>query len=348
MFSRFTSADIDSVLIISPQNRFYFTGYDASSGFLVMSEHARSFYVDARYFEEAKARLPGCAVRCVKSEEAYSVIAQDLIKAGVKTLGYEDEFVTVSSFKALETAFKDFVLTPASAVLGSLRIVKTKEEISAISAAQKLAEKAFEKVADSLRPGVTEKELKAQLAAECYRLGADGLAFSAIIAFGENTAIPHHEPSDRKLEKSDLVLIDFGVKLGGYCSDMTRTFCLIEPSEQISTLYDTVLAAHDYALKNIKAGMTCREADSLAREYIRANGYNTEFSHGLGHGIGIEVHEAPTVGEASGELLLPGTVITLEPGIYIPGVGGVRIEDIVVVREDGAENLTNTGKDLVL
>ncbi|MCL2798033.1 MAG: Xaa-Pro peptidase family protein [Firmicutes bacterium] len=348
MFSRFTSANIDAVLIKSQPNRFYFTGFDSSSGFLVLTEHARTFYVDARYFEEAKAKLSGCVVRCVKNAEAYEAIAQDLIKSGVKALGYEDDYITVSGYKALEAAFGDFALTPASAVLASLRITKTKEEVSAITAAQRIAERAFEKATDSLRPGVTEKELRALLCAEAYRAGADEPAFKPIVAFGENSAVPHHEASDRKLEKSDLILIDFGVKLNGYCSDMTRTFCLNQPSEQISLLYEAVLAAQSYALKSIKAGMTCREADSLAREHLRANGYGAAFLHGLGHGLGLEVHEPPGVSESGEELLLPGTVITVEPGVYIPGVGGVRIEDIVVVREDGVENLTVTGKELVL
>ena len=348
MFSPFSSKKIDAVLVQSPENRFYFTEFAASDGFLVLSEHRKLFYADARYYEEAKAKLTEFTVKCVYRGGAYSDIARDLAQAGVKTLGYEDEYITVSAFKGLEAAFGAYTLAPASAVINSLRLVKSPEEITHITAAQRIAEKAFERVTGALRPGVTEKEVKAQIVAECYKHGADELAFKPIVAFGENTALPHHEPSDRKLEKTDIILLDFGVKLNGYASDMTRTFCLHEPAAQIARLYEVVLSAQTYALKHIRAGMTCREADSLAREYIRANGYDAEFSHSLGHGVGLMVHEPPSVSETSGELLLPGMVITVEPGVYLPGVGGVRIEDLVVVREDGAENLTLTEKKLVL
>ena len=348
MFSCFAQNKIDAVLVHSPVNRFYETGFCASDGLLVLCEHGKVFYTDARYFEEAAARLKGYEVKCVSRDRLYPEVLQELKKAGAKTVGFEDGFLSVAAYYEFSQAFTDFDLTPASKFFASMRMVKSPEEIASITAAQRLTEKTLEKVKAAIRPGVTEKELKMQLVIECCRGGADGSAFPPIVAFGENTAVPHHESTDRKLEKSDPILLDFGVKLNGYCSDMTRTFCLNQPSAEYARLYEIVLSAQIYALKHIKAGMTCREADSLAREYIRANGYDAEFSHGLGHGVGLEIHEPPTVGERSEELLLPGTVVTVEPGVYIPGSYGVRIEDMVIVRGDGTENLTTADKGLVV
>lgn len=351
MYKNLFSNKIDAFLVESPVNRFYFTGFSSSYGYVVLTENLKIFYTDPRYAEEAKAKLTEFSVKSVGSGEVFGEIVKDLTKAGVTTLGYEDDYLTVAGFKSFKKEFENFTQKPASEILKSLRLVKSPEEIARITAAQRVAEKVFEKVAYSIRPGDTEKEIRVRLICEALKAGADDMSFDPIVAFGENTAMPHHVPADREFQKGDLVLIDFGVKLAGYCSDMTRTFCLSEPDagkDKFSQIYDIVLSAQSYALKHIKAGMTCREADSLAREYIRANGYDAEFSHSLGHGIGLEVHESPRIRDTSPEMLLPGMVITVEPGIYIPGLGGIRIEDMVVVREDGVENLTETAKDFVL
>jgi len=339
---------IDAYIIKSPINRFYITGFDSSFGFVVLSENSKTFYTDPRYFAAAKEKLAGFAVKSVKAVESLETIASDLSQSGFKKVGYEDEFITVKGFKSFKEKLKAFTLKPASSDIDALRLVKSELEIAQIKQAQLLAEKAFEKIVDALKVGITEKEVATALNIECLKLGADDMAFKPIVAFGENSAIPHHKPSDKKLEKNDIVLIDFGVKLNGYNSDMTRTFCFGTPSEKIVNVYEVVLEAQNYALKHIKAGLTCKEADSFSREYIKAHGFGEEFSHSLGHGIGLLVHENPFLRDKSNDLLLPGMIVTIEPGIYIEGVGGVRIEDMVVIREDGVENLTSTAKKLTL
>jgi Xaa-Pro aminopeptidase len=354
MYRNLFEQKIDAYLIVSPINRFYFTDFSSSYGYLLLTENAKTFYTDPRYFEEAKSQIGGFTVKSVTSEEVFSSIAAELKKAGVTTLGYEDDFWTVAAFKTFKKDFEAFTLKPASEIIRSLRLLKTERELSRIEAAQRIAERAFDKVTDMIRPGMTEREVRTMLISEGLRMGADDVAFDPIVAFGEHSAVPHHSAGAREFKKGDLILIDYGVKVGGYCSDMTRTFYLSDPGEgsegaqRLSAIYDIVLGAQDYALKHMKAGMTCREADSLAREYIRANGYDQEFGHSLGHGLGLEIHEPPRVRENSKEMLMPGMVVTVEPGIYVQGLGGIRIEDMVVIKEDGVQNLTETPKKLII
>ena len=339
---------IDAYMIHSPANRCYFTGIDTSFGVGLITESEKIFFTDFRYESYARKTLADFTVIIVKPSELYAQIEKELKRLDVKTVGYEDAFITVGAFKTVKAALADFTLKPASAILDERRMVKTEAEIEKIQNAQRIAEKALTRVIPFIQPGVTEREISAELTFEMIRLGADTVAFDNIVSFGENSANPHHHPSDKKLDKNELILIDFGARAGGYCSDMTRTFTLGSPQDELKTIHGIVLEAQSYALKYIKAGMTCTEADSLAREYIRANGYGKEFGHSLGHGVGIEIHEEPRLGERVETVLVPGMVVTVEPGIYIDGLGGVRIEDMVVIREDGVLNLTNFNKNLNL
>jgi len=338
---------VDAVLITSPINRAYFTGLNTSYGFVVLTANAKYFFADMRYYSYAKKKLEGFEVKALSRGNGLETIAAELKEIGIVNLGYEDDFISCAKFKEFKKAFTGFSLKPASDQLSSLRLIKTEQEIDFIKEAQAIVEKVFVFILKKLQLGITEKELRKQIIIACLDAGADSMSFEPIIAFGENSAVPHHIPSNKKLVEGDLILLDFGVKVGGYCSDMTRTFCLGKPHDTMVRVYDIVKAAQEYALKNIKPGMTCGEADSFAREFICANGYKEEFLHSLGHGIGLEIHEKPFVKEKSDTILLPGMVITIEPGVYIEGIGGVRIEDIVVVREDGIENLTSAAKKLI-
>ena len=194
--------------------------------------------------------------------------------------------------------------------------------------------------------GMTERELMAEINYEMVMGGADGYSFETITAFGANSAQPHHHPGDKKLEKNDLILVDMGAKYKGYCSDMTRTFCLGDPGEELRLIYKIVKDAQEYAIKYARAGMTCHDVDTLAREFITANGYGDKFGHTFGHGVGIDIHEAPRVGTGTQTVLQPNMVITAEPGIYVPGLGGVRIEDMLVVTASGVTDITNYDKKL--
>ncbi len=339
---------IDAYLIHSPANRCYFTGIDTSFGLVLLTEKEKIFFTDFRYANHARKTLTDFTVHSVIPSELYPSVCSELSRLGAKSVGYEETYLTVSDFKTLKSALSEYTLKPASAELSQQRTVKSEEEIAKIEVSQRIAEKALTKIVPLIKPGVTEREISAELMFEMIRLGADTLAFENIVSFGENSANPHHHPSDKKLEKNELILIDFGARTNGYCSDMTRTFTLGTPQDELKAIHGIVLEAQAYALKHIKAGMTGREADSLAREYIRANGYGKEFGHSLGHGVGVEIHEKPNLSERSDDILLPGMVVTVEPGIYIDGIGGVRIEDMIVVEEDGVRNLTNFNKNLYL
>ncbi|MDR2201790.1 MAG: aminopeptidase P family protein [Clostridiales bacterium] len=350
MVSALFNGKIDAYVILSPVNRFYFTNFESSFGAVVLTPFDRLFFTDPRYEGAAASALTGFKIMRTTGGDLYKDIAAELSRLKIKSVGYEDNFITVSAFKAFKAAFADYKQTAASAQIDALRLVKSTAEIANIAEAQRAAERALKKVLPLLKPGITERELSAELTFEALTEGAEKTAFDTIVAFGENSAVPHHAPTNRKFEKNDIVLIDFGAKYNGYCSDMTRTFCLNADAlpPELTLVHNIVSQAQDYALKNIKAGMTSREADSLAREYIRANGYEHAFTHSLGHGVGLQIHEAPRIAENGTDLLLDGMVVTVEPGIYVEGLGGVRIEDTVVIRDGGIENLTNFDKNLEL
>ncbi|MDE7463661.1 MAG: Xaa-Pro peptidase family protein [Clostridiales bacterium] len=326
-------------------NRFYFTRCETSFGAVIIAPEAKVFITDFRYESEVREKVADFEIVISTFDEFYGKIAETLKKLGAKTVGYEDT-MSVGEFGLLKAALKDYKLKPANDIIEAKRAVKTEEEIGFIIAAQRIAEHALFKAISAAKPGMTERELMAEINYEMIKGGAEKYSFETITAFGANTAQPHHHPSDKKLDKDELILVDMGAKYNGYCSDMTRTFCLGDPGEELLRVYETVKEAQEYAIKYIKAGMTCNDADALAREYINANGYGDKFGHSFGHGVGIDIHESPRVGSGSDIVLQPNMVITAEPGIYIPGLGGVRIEDMLVVGEDGVTNITEYDKEL--
>lgn len=343
----FEDQKLDAYVILTDSNRFYFSQFDCSFGCVVLTKDVNVVMTDFRYEIAAREKLTDCEVRIVTYSKLYDEIASVLKKVGAKKVGYETN-ITVEEFTALKASLKEYTLKPATAQINNLRAVKSDWEIERIRSAQAIAEKALQKAISLIKTGMTERDLMAEINYEMAMNGADNYSFETIVAFGANTAMPHHVPDNTKLEKNHVILVDMGAKKDGYCSDMTRTFCLDEPSELMVTVYNIVLEAQLYALKYIKAGMTGHEADSLAREIITANGYGKEFGHSLGHGVGVDIHECPRLGLNSKDILQPNTIVTVEPGIYIPDVGGVRIEDFVVVKENGIENLTTFDKKFII
>lgn len=337
----------DAFVFMSESNRYYFTRLETSFGAVIVSNDRNVFITDFRYETEARNVVNGCDIVISSFSEFYTKIADTLTKLGAKTVGYEDT-MSVAEFKEFKDALKDFKLKPATDIIEAKRAVKTEEEIGFIKTAQKIAEEALKRAISRIKVGSTERELMAEINYEMIMGGAEKYSFETIVAFGANSAEPHHHPSDVKLEKDDLILVDMGAKYKGYCSDMTRTFCLGDPGEQLLKVYDIVREAQEYAIQNIKPGLTCHDADSFAREYIKANGYGEAFGHSFGHGVGIDIHEFPRVGSGTHIQLKPNMVITAEPGIYVPGLGGVRIEDMLVVREDGCEDITGYDKKLII
>jgi len=334
-----------SYVLFNAANRFYFTRFESSSGCVILTPEEKIFITDSRYIEAAKKALAGWTI-IKATDKIETLIAAELNRLGLKSVGFEDDTLSVAAFKKLEQCLGGISLVPISSEIAQLRAIKTEEEISKIAAAQQLAEKAFLKAKSVIKPGITERDFAAELLYEMQKLGASGAAFDIIVAFGENTAFPHHKTGQRALAKDDIILVDMGAKLDGFCSDMTRTFNIGNPCQKLKNLHALVLEAQNLALSKIRAGMTCKQADAIVRDFFKATGYEKEFGHSLGHSIGIAVHENPRLAATCEEVLKPNMVVTVEPGLYIEGLGGVRIEDMIVIKENGNVNLTKMGKDM--
>ncbi len=338
----------DALLVMSPANRFYFCGVETSFGAVLLTAKTKYLLTDFRYALAVKRNVTDFEVIITDREKLYSDIVGLLNSAHAATVGYEDEYWSVASFKTLKKELKNFELKPISAYIRALRSVKTEKELDKIRAAQQLTEMALERVLSHVKAGVSERDIAAELSYQFIRLGADGPAFDSIVAFGENSADCHHVPGSRRLARNEIVLFDIGAKQNGYCSDMTRTFFYGEASQRFIDLHDVVTKSQQYVLKHLKAGVTGANADTMAREFLKANGYEKEFGHTLGHGVGIDIHEGPMCSQSNTAPLPENAVVTVEPGVYIPDFGGVRMEDMVVIKKGGIENLTKYNKSYII
>ena len=340
----------DTLLVFNDDNRYYFSGFNSSFGCIILTEKKKVFITDKRYEIEARQRAEDFTVICVNGSDLYDIIDGQLKLFKSKVVGFEEETTTVSEFNTLKSKLSDYEFVGASKSIAEKRLIKSESEIEKIAKAEEITQLALTNVIPDIKVGMSEKELSDLITYSILRQGAQGLAFDTIVCFGETAACPHHKPSaDVKLNENDLILVDMGALVDGYCGDMTRTFCLGTPDPKLEQIHKTVLDAQLFALRNLRAGMTCKEADGLAREYLLAHGYKDEFSHSLGHGIGIAIHEPPCVSSRNDEILRENMVVSCEPGIYIEGLGGVRIEDIVVIKNDGVVNLTtNFSKEIKL
>lgn len=339
----------DAALIMSPENRFYFTGFNSSDGFLLASRDEAVFITDSRYIEAAENTVKGCKV--VLQERSISQLKNILDSFGARSVAVEADRLTVSNLIRFEKAF-DGLEVIADGVLdtgiNAARSVKEPEEIEKIVTAQRIAEKGFEHICEFIKEGKTEKEIQLELDFYMLSHGAEGLSFETIAVSGANGSMPHGVPGEKQVKKGELITLDFGALYEGYHSDMTRTVALGEVSDEQKHIYYTVLEAQLAAINTIKQGVTGKEADEAARAVIRNAGYGEYFGHGTGHGVGVEIHEFPNVSPSNEKPLQSGNVVTAEPGIYIPGKFGVRIEDMVYVTENGCENLTKCPKELII
>lgn len=337
----------DTLLIFDEDNRYYFSGFRSSFGCVLLSAKKKVLITDSRYDGEARKIAVDFVVIQASASNLYQVILKQLELAKSKVVGFENDSMTVSDYNELKKNLSDYTLVPASEDLADKRIIKTEAEIEKIAIAEEVTIKAFNEVVSSIKVGMSEKEVSDMITYAMLKNGATEPAFSNIVCFGLSSACPHHVPSpNRKLNKNDIILIDIGAKVNGYCGDMTRTFCLGDPDKKLASIHKIVYEAQKFVLNNLKAGLTCKEVDSMAREYLLAHGYKDEFSHSLGHGIGINVHERPYVSQRSEETLKENMIISVEPGVYLEGEGGIRIEDIVVIKNDGIINLTNLSKEI--
>jgi Xaa-Pro aminopeptidase len=346
--SNLANWEIDAVLITNSNNTRWLSGFSGSAGILLVSEEKALLGTDSRYWEQAEEQAPGFEL--FKFEGSRDAALLEFInQIDEAQIGFEADHLTVGRFDKL-TSVTGVTWTKIENVLSQFRQMKDDREIAAIHAAAMITDTAMSKVNSLARPGMTERELAWKLEKIMKEDGATGLAFPVIVASGGNSARPHHEPGDRPLAKGDPIIIDMGAKLDGYCSDMTRSFYLGNNSdEQFKKIYDTVLQAQHNALQNMRGGMTGKEIDILARDIISNAGYGEEFGHSLGHGLGMEVHERPNLSPLAEDMIIEaGVVVTVEPGIYISGWGGVRIEDLVQVTEDGVNVLSACPKTPII
>ena len=348
-FSEILKSKSDAVIITSPENRRYFTGFNSSDGFLVITKYEAVFFTDSRYIEAAENQITACKSLLLK--RVNETIAPYLKEKGIKNIILETERLTVAELNNLKKAF-DFCTVEANEdldeIINNLRAVKTSEEIENIKKAQKIAEDAFNHILKFIKVGVTEKEIALELDFYMLSHGAEAVSFETIAVSGKNSSMPHGVPTDKKVEKGDFITMDFGAMYNGYHSDMTRTVIVGEPSEKQREVYETVLKAQKASLAVLKNGITGVNADKAARDIIDNAGYKDNFGHGTGHGVGIEIHESPNLSPYSKATLETGNVVTVEPGIYIPNEFGVRIEDMALITEEGCINLTNCEKELII
>lgn len=344
--ARLQQARCDAYVSLSPSVNQYLTGFRGSTSAVLVTANQARFFCDFRYTEQAGQQIRnGFEIEEVKGSLPGNV-GKQLSETGLQNAAFEPELMTVAQLRALEQSFGSAML-PMSDMVSVLRRTKDPSEIDQIRNAQALAESVLSGVLENLDAGMTEREVAAEIDYELQRRGASGPSFDTIVLFGARTSLPHGEASTRALEWGDLVLIDFGCRLNGYCSDLTRTFVFgTISSVWLEEVYDLVLTAQRIALEAVRPGLACRELDAVARGLISDAGYGEYFGHGLGHGVGIDIHEAPRVNSESDATLEPGMIITIEPGIYLPGKGGVRIEDLVAVTENGCQNLTAAPKEL--
>lgn len=340
---------LDAALIEDPVNRRYYTCFSSSAGSLLVFRDEAFFFIDSRYFEAAQAAIMGCTV--ILQEKLHEQIAQCLSQKGAKSMGVLSDKVTVSQLARMAEKFPDIELVAdnaLSALVNSQRRIKDDQEIASIRRAQKIAEKSFLRILDYIKPGRTEREIALELEFFSRRAGSEEAAFSFIVVSGPNSSRPHGVPTNRAVQKGDFITIDFGATSDGYRSDMTRTVAVGEVSQKQYFVYNTVLRAQNAALKAIRSGVPCAEVDQAARDLIAREGFGEYFGHSLGHSLGLEIHESPNFAPNSEDTVQSGTIMSVEPGIYLPGEFGVRIEDIVVVTDTGYNNLTGIQKELFI
>lgn len=337
----------DAVLLTSPHSLRYHTGFTGGEGFALMSKTENFLFVDSRYTEAAQKESKTFTVVEFGGGKRNQEIAKRLEDLRVTAIGFEEEAMTVSEYRDLKESLKVEEWVGCSRELRQLRMVKTEEELSALRIAEQIGVDAFLAVIPKIKEGVTENELAAELEYQMRRGGAEGTAFDTIVVSGKKTSMPHGRPDNKKLEYGDFITMDFGCKVKGYCSDMTRTLVLGKANEDQKKVYETVRLAQETGLEAICAGISGKEADNAARKVIEEAGFGKYFGHSLGHGVGLEIHELPNLSPMSEIVLKTGMVVTCEPGIYIPDFGGVRIEDMVCVTENGCENFTHLSKELI-
>ncbi len=341
----------DELLLVSADaNRLYFTGFPSSAGLLLITASDASFYIDFRYFEKAQREINHCKVLLL--ENTQNTLNAYIKEHNIKKIILETSYAPIdmiSSYRkmipenceiSLDSRINDKIL--------EIRSIKSAEEIKNIKEAQRLTDETFSYILDRIKKGRTELEVMLDMEFYMRKRGSEGISFDFVVVSGENSSLPHGVPTKRPIEDGDFITMDFGAVVNGYRSDMTRTVAVGSVSDLQRKVYDTVLSAQNLALEQIKPGVICKDIDQIARNFIYSNGYEGCFGHGLGHSVGLEIHESPSFNTRDTTILRPGMVLTVEPGIYLEGQFGVRIEDMVCITENGFENITKSPKELII
>jgi Xaa-Pro aminopeptidase len=340
--------ELDALLVSTPENRRYLSGFTGSAGYLLINQDQALLFTDSRYIQQASSQALG--FRATPVPRGWVWLANVLRETGIRRLGFESENITVASYQRLLDALKvgetsgKTSLVATSGLVEGLRVTKDDEELSRLQKAIDASDKALDAVCPTIQEGMTEREVAWRMEEAMREFGADGTSFSTIVASGPNGAMAHHRPTERAIRAGEPIVIDMGARVSGYCSDITRTVVLGPPDETFCKIYDIVLGAQLTAISTVQTGMTGAECDSLARSVITEAGYGDNFGHSLGHGVGLAVHERPRIGPGSDDKLGLNMVFTIEPGIYLTGWGGVRIEDIVILTPGGAKSLSKARK----
>ena len=338
--------NIDALLVTNMFNVRYLANFTGTTGLVVITKDEAYFVTDFRYTEQAAEEAKGFTI--VKNEgPIFEEVAKIVQEDKIENLGFEQENITYAVYNQINDIIP-CELVPVTGLVEKLREVKTEDEINIIKEAINITEKAYDYILGFVKPGKTEIEVANELDFYMRNEGATSVSFDTIVASGVRSAMPHGVASDKVIEEGDMVTIDFGCYYKGYVSDMTRTFAVGDPGEQMKEIYEIVYQANKKVNEVAKAGMTGAELDAIARDYIAEKGYGPQFGHTLGHGIGLEVHEGPSLSFRNEDKLVVNNIVTNEPGIYVPGLGGVRIEDDLVIKEDGAEILMTTPKELII
>lgn len=340
--------DMDGFLVTSKENRQYLTGFTGTFGWVLVTQSNVYLMTDFRYTEQAAKQAAGCKLvqfRQYTPEVTLRMLMEDI---EVVTLGIESDRTTVDQFELLANQVRRKAIMPVKGFVEEIRRVKDEEELKLMARAEEIGDEAFAHVLKLIKPGMTEREIAMELEFQMRRSGASGVSFDTIVASGKRSSMPHGVATDKPVEVGDFITMDFGCVYQGYCSDMTRTIVLGKVDEKQETVYNLVRTAQESALQAIHAGVTGEEIHAVAQNVFQEAGYGPFFGHGLGHSVGLEIHEEPRFSPRIKDIIPANTVISVEPGLYLPNWGGVRIEDLVVVTDDGYVNLTHSPKELII
>ena len=341
--------EVNGLLLTSRYSRHYGAEYDIAEGVAIVSKKGCRYFTDSRYIEAAQKGIKGFEVLMVDREHPYTKLLNEAIADfGITALGYEEHYLTVEEMELYESKLTVKTFIAMHAQISGFRAVKEDWELENMRKAQAITDKAFAEMCTRIKVGMTEKELQAELIYCLYKNGGEGLSFDPIVVSGPNTSLPHGVATDRVIQAGDFITMDFGVLYNGYCSDMTRTVAVGFATEEMEKVYNTVLQAQKAGLAATRAGVAGKDIDAAARKVITDAGYGEYFGHGYGHSLGLEIHESPSPNPSNDNPMPVGAVTSAEPGIYLPGKFGVRIEDVVIFTVDGCENITKSPKNLII